>query len=170
MQASQVKKTPKPPRASKSDYKKAFDLLDKDKDGFISTSELKEAMASIGLDPTESQLKQMIDSVDSDGKGELNFAEFESLVTREVTQSSLSFARKYFEMYDTDKDGTITVDELYQSLHAAGYSDEHIEDATRELLETADFDKDKKVSFEGKTARNAFVCLLDGQIIIVAWV
>lgn len=124
--------------------------MDKDKDGYISTSELKEAMASIGLDPTESQLKSMIDSVDSDGKGQLNFAEFESLVTREVAQSSLSFAKKYFEMYDTDKDGTITVDELYQSLHAAGYSDEHIEDATKELLESADFDKDKKVSFEGK--------------------
>jgi Ca2+-binding EF-hand superfamily protein len=116
----------------------------------ISTSEFKEAMNSIGLSPTDSELKNMVDSVNSDGKGKLNLAEFESLVTREVTQSSLSFARKYFEMYDTDKDGVITVDELYKSLHAAGFSDEHIEDATKELLESADFDKDKKVSFEGK--------------------
>lgn len=140
-------KSRKVPKVQKEDYKRVFDLLDKDKDGIISSSELEEALRTMGLSHTQLQLKKLVDSVDS---GTLDFAEFESLVTREVAQSSLSFAKKYFEMYDTDKDGIITVKELQDSLRAAGYSDEHIKDATEDLLDFADFDNDKKVSFEGK--------------------
>ncbi len=48
------------------DYKKAFDLLDKDGNGTISTSELGEAMRSTGLDPSDDELKEMIKRADAD--------------------------------------------------------------------------------------------------------
>ena len=46
----------------------AFSLFDKDLDGFITTKELSTVMRSLGQNPTEAELQDMIADVDADGK------------------------------------------------------------------------------------------------------
>lgn len=50
-----------------SEFKEAFSLFDKDGDGTITTSELGTVMRSLGQNPTEAEVQDMINEVDADG-------------------------------------------------------------------------------------------------------
>jgi calmodulin len=51
-----------------TEFKEAFSLFDKDSDGTITTKELGTVMRSLGQNPTEAELQDMINEVDADGK------------------------------------------------------------------------------------------------------
>lgn len=52
----------------RTEFKEAFSLFDKDGDGTITTKELGTVMRSLGQNPTEAELQDMINEVDADGK------------------------------------------------------------------------------------------------------
>ena len=51
-----------------TEFKDAFSLFDKDGNGTISKDELGMVMKSIGRNPTEQELQDMINDVDADGR------------------------------------------------------------------------------------------------------
>lgn len=51
-----------------TEFKEAFSLFDKDGDGTITTKELGTVMRSLGQNPTEAELQDMINEVDADGQ------------------------------------------------------------------------------------------------------
>ena len=51
-----------------AEFKEAFSLFDKDGDGTITTKELGTVMRSLGQNPTEAELQDMINEVDADGR------------------------------------------------------------------------------------------------------
>lgn len=55
-----------------TEFKEAFSLFDKDGDGTITTKELGTVMRSLGQNPTEAELQDMINEVDADGKSFTN--------------------------------------------------------------------------------------------------
>ncbi|KAG9376588.1 FRQ1 Ca2+-binding protein [Pyrenophora tritici-repentis] len=56
-----------------SEFKEAFSLFDKDGDGQITTKELGTVMRSLGQNPSESELQDMINEVDADNNGTIDF-------------------------------------------------------------------------------------------------
>uniref|UniRef100_A0A8C9K2V2 EF-hand domain-containing protein n=1 Tax=Panthera tigris altaica TaxID=74533 RepID=A0A8C9K2V2_PANTA len=62
-----------------AEFKEAFSLFDKDGDGTITTKELGTVMRSLGQNPTEAELQDMINEVDADG--EPRGAEFVQMMT-----------------------------------------------------------------------------------------
>ena len=54
--------------SSSPEFKEAFSLFDKDGDGTITTKELGTVMRSLGQNPTEAELQDMINEVDADGE------------------------------------------------------------------------------------------------------
>lgn len=68
-------------------------VQDKDGDGSITASELGVVMKGMGQNPTDTELQQMINEVDADGNGKIDFAEFVTLMAR--------------KMNNTDKDSEI---------------------------------------------------------------
>merc|ERR1711900_68006 len=87
-----------------AEFKEAFSLFDKDGDGTITTKELGTVMRSLGQNPTEAELQDMINEVDADGNGTIDFPEFLSLMARKMkdtdTEEELIEAFKVF-----DRDG-----------------------------------------------------------------
>ena len=51
-----------------TEFKEAFSLFDKNCDGYISSKELGIVMRSLGQNPTEAELQDMINEVDYDGR------------------------------------------------------------------------------------------------------
>lgn len=72
-----------PGRGQIAEFKEAFSLFDKDGDGTITTKELGTVMRSLGQNPSEAELQDMINEVDADGNGTIDFPEF-------LSQSPLS--------------------------------------------------------------------------------
>lgn len=57
-------------------YKQAFDFFDKDGSGSISSQELSTAMKSLGYDLTQQQISTILNHVDADHSGQIDFNEF----------------------------------------------------------------------------------------------
>lgn len=62
-----------------AEFKEAFSLFDKDGDGTITTKELGTVMRSLGQNPTEAELQDMINEVDADGKKGITSYDYVSL-------------------------------------------------------------------------------------------
>lgn len=58
------------------EYRDAFKFFDKDGNGYITTRELGAIMRSLGQNPTETELQDMVNEVDYDGKVKLNVIPF----------------------------------------------------------------------------------------------
>merc|ERR1712098_962865 len=93
--------------------KEAFSLFDKDGDGTITTKELGTVMRSLGQNPTEAELQDMINEVDADGNGTIDFPEVLSLMARKMkdtaTEEELIEA---FKVFDRDGNGFFSPAEL----------------------------------------------------------
>ena len=61
--------------------------------GTITTKELGTVMRSLGQNPTEAELQDMINEVDADGNGTIDFPEFLNLMARKMKVWSLSHRR-----------------------------------------------------------------------------
>ena len=70
-----------------AEFKEAFSLFDKDDDGTITTKELGTVMRALGQNPTEAELQDMINEVEQDGSGTIDFPEFLTLMARKMQDS-----------------------------------------------------------------------------------
>jgi calmodulin len=55
-------------KLSHLEYRDAFRFFDKDESGYITTKELGSIMRSLGQNPTEVELQEIMNTVDFDGK------------------------------------------------------------------------------------------------------
>ena len=130
-----------------AEFKEAFSLFDKDGDGSITTKELGTVMRSLGQNPTEAELLDMINEVDADGNGTIDFPEFLSLMASKMhdtdTEDELIEA---FKVFDRDGNGFISAAELRHVMTNLGekLSDEEVDEMIRE----ADVDGDGQIMYE----------------------
>lgn len=59
-------------------------MFDKDGDGTITAKELGIVMRQLGLNPSEDEIHEMIQEVDEDGNGEINFTEFLTIMAHKM--------------------------------------------------------------------------------------
>merc|ERR1719504_482893 len=127
--------------------KEAFSLFDKDGDGTITTKELGTVMRSLGQNPTEAELQDMINEVDADGNGTIDFPEFFNLMARKMKDTdSEEELQEAFKVFDKDGNGTISAAELRHVMTNLGekLTDEEVDEMIRE----ADVDGDGEVNYE----------------------
>jgi calmodulin len=109
--------------------------------GTICTRDLGTVMRSLGQNPTDAELQDMINEVDADGQGMIDFPEFLSLQARKMkdtdTEEELIEA---FKIFDRDGNGFISAAELRHVMTNLGekLTDEEIDEMIRE----ADVDGD----------------------------
>ena len=66
------------------ELREAFTLFDKDGDGTITVGELGTVIRSLGVEPSEEELQQMLDDADADGNGIIDFPEFLTLMASKL--------------------------------------------------------------------------------------
>merc|ERR1712066_812719 len=90
-------------------------------DGTITTKELGTVMRSLGQNPTEAELQDMINEVDADGNGTIDFPEFLSLMSRKMkdtdTEEELVEAFKV-----SDRSGQVNYEEFVKMMMGDGPS------------------------------------------------
>jgi Ca2+-binding EF-hand superfamily protein len=122
---------------------KAFQVFDTDGSGSISAEELGEVMRSLGQNPTNTELRDMIKEVDVDLSGTIDFEEFKALMVSKQgdRESRLKLA---FSVFDEDGSGQITTKELHTVMSQFGLTDKELD----EILKEVDHDGDASIDFE----------------------
>ncbi|CAO1638113.1 unnamed protein product [Parajaminaea phylloscopi] len=130
-----------------AEFKEAFSLFDKDGDGSITVKELGTVMRSLGQNPTEAELQDMVNEVDADGNGSVDFAEFIGLMARKLRDvDSEEEIKEAFKVFDKDGNGSISAAELRHVMTNLGekLSDQEVEEMIRE----ADMDGDGQIDYK----------------------
>ncbi|XP_072387180.1 troponin C-like [Diabrotica undecimpunctata] len=100
--------------------KNAFDTFDVEKKGSIGTVMIGTILSMLGVQTTEQTLKDIIDEVDEDGSGELEFEEFIILASRfmveEDAEAMQQELKEAFRLYDKEGNGYITTTTLKEIL------------------------------------------------------
>lgn len=127
-------------------------MIDRDGDGYINSQDLQTLMQSLGGNPTESEVQEMIHEVDEEGKGAINFKEFLKMMAIKLksTNDEEEDIREAFKIFDKDSNGFVTVEEMKTVLSNFGMSlplDEIVD-----MFKTADFDGDGMLSIVEFTA------------------
>ncbi|KAH8818538.1 CaM, calmodulin [Hyaloscypha sp. PMI_1271] len=127
--------------------KDAFLLFDSDSDGVITRNELGAVMKSLGLNPTDAELDDMINEVDIDRTGSVDLDEFIKMMTAETKPANFEEEmRSAFKVFDKDGSGTISGDEIAHVMKSFGenLSDEEL----KIMMEEVDKDGNGTIDYE----------------------
>lgn len=122
-------------------------MFDKDSDGKITTKELGTVMRSLGQNPSESELTDMINEVDVNSDGSIDFPEFLTMMARKMkdTDSEAEIAEA-FKVFDRNGDGKISAAELRHVLTSIG---EKLSDAdVDQMIKEADTNNDGEIDIQ----------------------
>jgi len=127
-------------------FREAFDTFDKNSDGTISTKELHAAMRRAGQNPTESEVQDMINTVDVDGSGFVEFPEFCNLMYKKISDADTeNELKETFRVFSKDNEGCITAEELkFVLTHLPGKVTYKEID---EMIKTVDKNGDGKINY-----------------------
>jgi calmodulin len=91
-----------------AEFRCAFELFDKDRDGTITTTELGTVIEKLGQKPSDTDLKEMIKEVDLDGNGSIDFNEFLVLMASKMRDNdSEEEMLEAFKVFDKDQNGYV---------------------------------------------------------------
>lgn len=139
----------------KVEFKAAFDIFVADAcDDTISSKELGKVMKMLGQNPTEKDLREMIEEVDIDGSGTIDFDEFCLMMYRQMQaeeeakiperdEKELSEA---FRLFDLDGNGFIDWDELKAAMIGTGECIENWE--VDDMMSDGDKNNDWQIDYE----------------------
>ncbi len=118
-------------------------LAVQDNDQTISSDELKEVMEAMGKTPTDAEVEELIQKVDTSGNGRIEFGEFVEMMadySLSDTVHNSEMLMDLFKSFDADNSGFVNKDELRQAMESFGekMSPEEIE----EMIQIADFNGD----------------------------
>jgi calcium-dependent protein kinase len=120
-----------------------FSSLDKNGDGLLSVEELAHGASVLSSEITDN-LKKIIENVDEDGNGHINYSEFLIAATNWQKKLSRERLQEVFKEFDKDGSGGISVEELVEALGgSSGQSHVFVE-----MVKQADTNNDGQIDLE----------------------
>eukprot|EP00658_Telonema_sp_P-2_P081614 TRINITY_DN841_c0_g1_i2.p1 TRINITY_DN841_c0_g1~~TRINITY_DN841_c0_g1_i2.p1 ORF type:complete len:218 (+),score=56.67 TRINITY_DN841_c0_g1_i2:106-759(+) len=153
-------------------FKEAFQMFDKDgrletlcssllteaiRSGCIDTKEFRAVCESIGMEPTDAELKLMLMDVDKDNSGDVDLEEFiAAMKSKYLDTDGPEIIRNAFDVFDTDGSGSLSYEEMTDVLKNLGDSLEP--PMIRRLIEASDLDKNGEVDLD------EFMAMVQGRL------
>jgi len=144
-----------------SEFKEAFSLFDKDGNGAFSANDLGAVMRSLGRNPSEVELQEMIAEIDFDGNGVVDFSEFLTIMANKMRDGdSEEEIKQAFKVFDKDGNGYISAAELKHALNDPAFRGSSLTDITQsaggsltdeevnEMIREIDTNSDGQIDFE----------------------
>ncbi|KAE9616557.1 hypothetical protein Lal_00034204 [Lupinus albus] len=132
-----------------SELKRVFQMFDRDGDGRISKKELKDSMEKLGMLIPDKELTQMIEKIDVNGDGWVDMEEFgelyESIMEERDEEEDM---REAFNVFDHNRDGFITVEELRTVLSSLGLKQGRTVEECKKMIMKVDVDGDGMVNYK----------------------
>ncbi|KAK9271664.1 hypothetical protein L1049_002027 [Liquidambar formosana] len=143
-----------------------FRSFDRNNDGSLTQLEVGSLLRSLGLNPTADQLEGLIQKVDKNSNGLVEFSEFVVMVARDLREVNCPYSEdqllKIFRMLDRDGNGYITAAELAHSMARMGHALTASE--LTGMIKEADSDGDGCISFQ------EFACAITSAAFDNLWV
>ena len=114
-------------------------------DGKLSKEELFIAFKEAGMEMENDQLTKVIQSIDFDGNGFIEYEEFIRVTLPKeqlFTEENLKYA---FDMFDLDKNGKISLNEFKEILGIKQIKDKNV---NKQLLKEIPIHEDEEMTFE----------------------
>jgi len=126
-----------------------FMALDGNGDGLLTVNEMKEGLNKCGLKEIPPDLQQIMEDVDSDGSGVIDYTEFLAASLDKKVYMKEDVCWQAFRIFDQNGDGKISKEELKQMLSneeetVAGQSAKDL----AELLQEIDANGDGQIDFQ----------------------
>ena len=126
--------------------KQAFSMFDEQCTGTIPTNRLGTVIRCLGFNPTEKDLEDLINQVDADSNGVIDFIEFLEMM-QQIWCGDSETIREAFQMFDSDGSGTIDLKEFKKAIQA--YSPTPIDgDEVAEMVTQVDSNGDGCINLE----------------------
>ena len=132
---------------TKADYMDAFNMFDTNHDGTINSQKIGELMRKLGKNPTDLELKQIIENIAKPGLKQIGFDDFVDLMEQKNKESDPEIEIiNAFQIFDTDNNGLISKENLFHIIRTFGetLTDEEIQ----EIIAEADVDGDGYINYE----------------------
>ena len=125
-----------------------FDLFDSDHNDTIDTEELKQALSNLGIDAKNQTLQNMMNDIDKNQSGTIDFDEFIEMMTAKMSDKDTpEDLRKVFDLFIGD-DTADKIELRHLKRVAKELGENMTDDELNEMIVRADTDKEGKVSFE----------------------
>jgi myosin regulatory light chain 12 len=119
-------------QAQIQEFKEAFNMIDQDRDGFISKEDLHDTLASLGKNPADAYLEEMI----NEATGPINFTMFLTMFGDKLNGTDPeTVILNAFACFDQETLGNISEERLRDLLVSIG--DRFTEEECEELLRDA---------------------------------
>ncbi len=126
------------------EYKLAFNSFDQNGDGCLSSAELELVLKKLGLDPSKENIRDLLNEIDVDQNGTIDFTEFVSLMSKK-SSSEEDELREAFNVFDKDGNGSISAGELKSAMSTLGEKLTDID--IDEMIKHADKDGDGQINY-----------------------
>lgn len=155
------------PKEELKDLKEKFIAMDKDSNGSISLSELREVLKRRGSTMSESEVQMTMSLADVNGDGRLDFHEFLAATLQpEKLQEELSLYHA-FQHFDKDNSGYITIDEVQAALQSMQHDDDgEVYEQILEVIALCDKDENGRIDYQEfcEMMRNAQEGLMNEEV------
>ena len=132
--------------------KLCFNLFDVKKQDFLSADDLEDILRVFGFRPSKEELQEILEEIDEDGSGEIEFGEFcqlcaKFLVEEPDDETMKAELKEAFRVYDKEGQGFITTIQLREIISEVdqNLSSEDLDGIIEEIDEdgsgTMDFDE-----------------------------
>jgi calcium-dependent protein kinase len=125
-----------------------FLQLDDNGDGLLSVQEMRDGLAKAGLKDIPPDLQQIMEQVDSDGSGVIDYTEFLAATLDKKAYIQEDVCWSAFRVFDRNGDGKISMAELEQCLAGGDVEAAMGANAVKELMKEVDTNGDGEIDFQ----------------------